>query len=1495
MSDLMKRFLKSLKIEDTDGFDIDFKKIEKVSQKPLKFNYAIEVDAPLRYSKAKLLKDEIDSLDYSCEVTFDYKKPLESSYIDTLLSNRYFEKFFSAPRYEAIEEGASLSIIFKNEKDLDSFNEKEGEFISLLEFLNIPRKITSKLSEDMKNSTLDNSAAQDSGASKESTSSEDSDDSSLNIDDEVIASSESEEEGETTIDEDEMKEAFDKKRREFEDSKKKFDEVVVENEAKDYEERKAAARQRSIFTKGDYIETHIRDIDENSGPVDFKGWIFELTVKESKTGKQIARIGVTDDEDAIYVKFISNATTLPSDRFADFALGKNIEIKGRADYDTFNRSIYVMGHFFIILPDTPMRDDDEEEKRVELHLHTNMSEMDGITSISDYCALAKHMGHRAIALTDHGVVQAFPEAQDAAKKYGLKMLYGCELYMIDDYMHGSLNPDDTLLSSGSYVVFDLESTGLNLKYDRITEFGAVKIENGLVRDRLDILIDPERDIPEYISEKTHIDAKLVAGQPTIKEALPRILAFFGNSIVISHNIEFDYGMIKEAMRREGYGEFKARAVDTLQISRFIYPENQSHSLGSLCRRLDTKYDEESAHRADYDAEVLASCWLSLIPLINKRIKNATLKDIADLPYDPLYLKHARRNYHVTVLCKNNAGLKDLYKLVSYSHIDCMGAHPYVKRSILEKYRSNLLVGSACFNGELFYDTTRRSKKELEKAIKFYDYVEIQPLENYSRLVNMKEVPSQEELMDDLRDIIDAAEDQHKIIVATGDVHYRNPKDKKYRDVFIENLGVGGTIHPLAHAKKAGEYFSNPDQHYRSTREMLDAFARLGAERAKKYVVTNTNAVADMCEEIDPIPDKLFTPTIDHCEDMLKDICYKRAHELYGDPLPELIEDRLNTELNGIISNGYSVIYYIAHELVRKSDEAGYIVGSRGSVGSSFAATMAGITEVNPLPPHYRCSKCKHVEFVQDLSITSGYDLPEKKCPICGEKMIGDGQDIPFQTFLGFQAEKVPDIDLNFPTDFQARAHLFTKDLLGADKVFRAGTILTVQGKTAFGYCKAYYKALGYDLTKIKNAWIAALAYGCQNVKRTTGQHPGGIVVIPRDYDVYDFTPVQYPAGDTDATWKTTHFDFSSIHDTILKLDMLGHVDPQALKKMSDLTGFDARKVPMNDPDVLSLFTNDEALHLKHKYLPIDNGASGLPEFGTQFVRQMLRETKPKTFKDLVIISGLSHGTNVWTNNAQDLIKNGTTNLQGVIGCRDDIMTYLISKGIPPHISFMIMEIVRKKDKVLTSDLEDEMRKHGVPEYYIESCRKIKYLFPKGHACAYVMMALRVGYYKVHYPLEYYATFFTLRCTDYDARAMVGGIDAIHDKLAEFDERRASKNPADKLSNKEEEIEKTLQVALEMTERGYSFENIDLKKSDVSDFLVDYDKKALILPFKVIDGIGDTTCSELLKARKEREFTSKEDLAKRGKLSSTNIKQLDEMHVLDGLPDNDQCSIFDFSF
>ncbi len=1439
--DRITRFLKSIHIENIEDFDLDFVSIQKSL---VDSNVYIYCFRKVSAWKAKLLDQFIEGINsiqtYKADISFVYDEEISINDVIEIVESNYFNEFFTPFDIEYKVDGQT--IIVEVEENKTKFFESMN---SLLTFLSYPFRFEINTIEVKKEETKEE------------------------VEEEVID-------------------------KEYASNKEAIENKLAKEIEDNYNQMIEERRKKELYKKGDYQNYAIKNIDLNSGAVDINGKVFEVTSKLSKRGFSINKFLVADDDSAIYVNYICKAGSPKEEICKQISFGKNIRVVGKVDLDKFSNSVTIAAHNIYLLPDDKLRDDLASEKRVELHLHTNMSEMDGINEMKDYVKLAKHFGHKAIAVTDHGVVQSFPDAQSASKKTGVKILYGCELYLIEDKFKVVINPDDSIIEKRPIVVFDLESTGLNIRYDKITEIGAIKYVNGMKADRFSMLVNPGMHIPDLIQKKTNITDEDVKNEPLIKDVLPKFLKFIEGCILVSHNIEFDYYLLNEEMVNANLGKLTNSAIDTLQISRYLNPENMRHSLGALCRRYDVEYDEDKAHRAYYDAEVLLDVFVVLKSKLNDIFhKEVSLNDIKELPIPNEYLKHWNRGgVHTTVLCKNKEGLKDLYKIVSISHTEHMGSHPFCPRSLLNELRTNLIVGSGCANGEVFYAALRKNKESIEKAIDYYDFIEVQPIENLVYLVNSNEVPSMEMLKQNIIDYIDIAKEKNKLICATGDVHYLNKEQKKYRDIYIESSGVGNTLHPLRHYNKDNPslYYENPDQHFRTTDEMLESFKWMGEDFAYEIVVTNTNKIADSCEEFDPVPDKLFTPTIDNCDNMLRDLCYSTAHELYGENLPELIASRLKRELDGIINSGYAVTYYIAYKLVKLTNDAGYIVGSRGSVGSSFAATMAKITEVNPLPPHYRCPKCKHVEFFNDNGkYKSGFDLPLKKCPICGEDMVSDGQDIPFETFLGFHADKVPDIDLNFPTDFQSTAHLFTKDLLGADKVYRAGTISTVQFKTAFGYVKKYFEL--FDLNP-SNAWVSALAYGCVGVKRTTGQHPGGIVVIPREYEVYDFCPVQYPAGDDEAAWKTTHFDFDKIHDLILKLDMLGHVDPQAIKFLTELTNVNVKDIPFNDPKVLSLFSSDEALNMAHKYMKPDNGAIGLPEFGTEITRQVLRETKPKSFNDLLIISGLTHGTNVYGNNQQNLINDGVCTLQEVIGCRDDIMTYLISKGLADLEAFNIMEIVRKKDKHLTPELMDLMRKHNVPEYYIGACNKIEYLFPRGHACAYVMMALRVGYFKVYYPLEFYASYFSLRADDFDINAMIGGIDAIHARLSELQHKKIANNVNDKFSKKDGDILNCLIVALEMAERGFIFENIDITKSDSHDFIVDHEHNALIPPFRVVPGLGLAAGDSVLKARNEGEFTSKEDLVNRTSLSSTNIKDLEKLGVLKNLKEDEEISLFD---
>lgn len=1468
--ELLNRFLKSIGLDETIDFNMKISKIVKSKVDKDYLTILFAKDTPWNYHDFSKFMEAINSLtSYKVNSQFEYKCDILNDELTNFIIDWYFNAFHKDIDFEISylqKSNNTVTFKFKDDKSLDQFKKEKlsllKDFLSSINYSFLIDLISSEVKK-------------------------------VEVEDKAFPTN---------------------KEKLFEEEKKATEEEIEAFLKDNYQKMLEERKQRNLFKKGSYDPLKIIQIDTNSEGVDINGRIFEITKRDTKNGKTIFTIGV-DDGETIYCKAITNGTALKKEDLLNLEVNQNIRIKGKVTYDSFSHDTVVIVHYFYPLPNTPLREDKSLEKRVELHLHTKMSDMDGVSYFKDYLKVAKNMGHKSIAITDHGNVQGFPDAQQIAKNSGLKVIYGSELYVIDDEFNVTINPKDIVLKDANYVCFDTETTGLNNRFDKIMEFGAVKIVNGIITETLDMLINPEIPIPENIQKITHITDDMVKDKPTIKEVLPKILAFIGDSIIVAHNLSFDYGFLNKALIDNGYGEIKLPSIDTLKLSQYLFPEKRSHKLGSLCKYYDVDYEtnesdednldidldneEHAAHRADYDAKVLGEVWLAMLASLLKQNPNYSLNSLSKLPLNQTFISGYRDSKHVLALVKNESGVKALYQIISDSHINHMGYNPYTISSFLESHRKDLLLGSACFNGEVFKLAMHNNYNDnLRKAIRKYDFIEIQPPENYRYLVETGEIPSLEEVKTIIKDIIKVAKEENKLVCVTGDCHYANPSDKVYRDVMICAQQVGKRFHPLfgpRRARKDSKVFENPDQHYRSTDEMFEAFDFLAYEEAKEYIVTNTNKIADLCETISPVKTDTYTPTIEGCDEKLKDLVYKNAHELFGENLPSLIKDRIESELNGILNNGYGVIYWIAYLLVKKANSDGYIVGSRGSVGSSLVATLSEITEVNPLPPYYRCPKCKHVEFYSDTNV-SGYDLPLKKCPHCGTVMESDGQSIPFQTFLGFNADKTPDIDLNFPADYQSTAHNYTKVLLGKDNVFRAGTISAVQFKTAYGYVRKYFEDfLHYSKeevdTVIKRSKIASIAYGCVDVKRTTGQHPAGIVVVPKGYDINDFTPIQYPADDITSTWKTTHFDYTSMHETLLKLDILGHVDPQALKMLGDLTGVDIKSIPLTDPKVLSLFTKDDALNLAHKYLKPDNGALGLPEFGTNFVRKVLRVAMPKTFQDLVIICGLTHGTNVWNGNAEDLINNHITNLRGVIGCRDDIMVYLISKGIDKHDAFLIMETVRKKDKHLSSAQIQEMLDHNIPTYYIESCEKIEYLFPKGHATAYVMMALRVAYFKVYYPLEYYATFFTLRCDAYDISSMCNGIDRVYNKLEELKNLLATHE----LKEKDKNIIDTLEVVLELYERGYKIENISIEKSDATNFLIDKENNALIPPFKVLDGMGDSNCIELIKARNEKPFTSKDDLLKRGHISEKILKYLERIHALDELNETDQISLFDFNF
>ncbi|MDF2607671.1 MAG: polC [Bacillales bacterium] len=1208
----------------------------------------------------------------------------------------------------------------------------------------------------------------------------------------------------------------------------------------------------------------INSIQEEERSKTIQGYIFSSELKELKTGRFLLTFKITDYSDSITVKIFSRDKE-------DVAILKSItkgmwvKARGSVQFDTFVRELVLIANDLRAI-NGPTREDlyPEGEKRVELHVHTQMSQMDGISSASKYIEQAKKWGHTAIAITDHSVAQSFPEAYSAGKKNGIKIIYGVEGNLVDDQVNIAYEESERNLIEETYVVFDIETTGLSAVYNSIIEIAAVKIKNGEIIDKYESFSNPHHPLSSTTIELTGITDEMVENAPEVSEVLSEFKEWAGNAILVAHNASFDTGFLRVGYKKFNLGEFNSSCIDTLELSRALFPEFKNHRLNTLCKKFDINLTQH--HRAIFDAEATAYLFLKMLKEILE--KGITLHNELNYAFGNSKSYQRSRPNHVTIYAKNEVGLKNLYTIISESHINYFYRVPRIPRSLLIKYREGLLIGTACDKGEVFEAVMQKNPEEVERLAKFYDFIEVHPPDVYAPLIENELVSNEESLREIIIRLIKLGEKLNKPVVATGNVHYLEKRDALYRKILIASQGGN----PLNKVKQPSVYF-------RTTDEMIDSFKFLDETIARKIVIENSQLISNLIEEVKPIKDDLYTPRIDGADEEMRTMSYSRAKSIYGDNLPKIVEDRLEKELKSIIGHGFAVIYLISHKLVKKSLDDGYLVGSRGSVGSSFVATMTEITEVNPLPPHYVCPNCKRSEFFDDGSIGSGYDLPDKTCPDCGDIFNKDGHDIPFETFLGFKGDKVPDIDLNFSGEYQPRAHNYTKTLFGDENVFRAGTIGTVADKTAFGYVKGYLNDYGLNC---RNAEIERLASGCTGVKRTTGQHPGGIIVVPDYMDIYDFTPVQYPADDVESEWKTTHFDFHSIHDNLLKLDILGHDDPTVIRMLQDLSGLDPKTIPTDDKEVMKIFSGTESLNVTEQQINCKTGTLGIPEFGTRFVRQMLEETKPKTFSELVQISGLSHGTDVWLNNANELIANGTCNLSEVIGCRDDIMVYLIYKGLEPSQAFKIMENVRK-GKGLTDEWIEEMKKHNVPDWYINSCQKIKYMFPKAHATAYVLMAVRIAYFKVHYPILFYAAYFSVRADDFDLEVMNRGSNAIKSKIDEIVNKGLEASP------KEKNLLTVLEIALEMCERGFNFKKIDLYKSHASNFLVD--GNSLIPPFRAISGLGTSAAESVVTARIDGEFLSKEDLLKRSKLSKTILEFLDKQGCLNGLPDQNQLSLF----
>ena len=1212
----------------------------------------------------------------------------------------------------------------------------------------------------------------------------------------------------------------------------------------------------------------LAEVYEEERKVVIAGQIFDIEVRTMKnTGKLYGILKLTDYTSSISMTLFPGS---PEDEANLQNLKKGTWVKafGNIEVNRYSQELGMVARDLNAY-EYPQRKDNAEEgqKRVELHMHSNMSTLDATNSVTDLVAQAAKWGHTAVAITDHENLQAYPDAHAAGKKNKIKILYGLEANVVEDQVDVAYNPQPIPLDEATYVIFDVETTGLSAIYDQIIELAAVKMHKGVVIDRFEEFIDPGFPLSATTIDLTGITDDMLKGSKSEKTVLKEFAEFSKDTILVAHNASFDMGFLNTGYEKHKMPIAENPVIDTLELSRVLHPDLKSHRLNTLAKRYGVALEQH--HRAVYDSQTTGNL---LFLFLKEAAQNHQLftHDQLNTNLHPEESFKKGRPFHATVFAKHQAGLKSLFKLVSDSNVKYFYRNARVPRSLLINNRDDFLIGSGCAQGEVFEAMMQKGYEVAKQKAQFYDYIEVMPKGIYRPLIAREMVRSEHHLEEIIKNLVKLGEELNIPVVATGNVHYLNPDDSIYREILLsaqKNNQIG-----------SGNF---PQAHFRTTDEMLEEFSFLGKELAYKIVVTNSQWVSQQLEEVTPIKTELYTPKIEGAEQEITDLSYNRARQLYGENLPEIVEKRIIKELDSIIGNGFAVIYLISQKLVHKSNEDGYLVGSRGSVGSSLVATMTGITEVNPLAPHYLCPECQYSEFFDDGSVGSGYDLPEKKCPHCQAQLLKDGQDIPFETFLGFYGDKVPDIDLNFSGDYQARAHNYTKVLFGEDYVFRAGTIGTVAEKTAFGYVKGYERDKGLEF---RQAEVDRLGKGCTGVKRSTGQHPGGIIVIPDYMDVYDFTPIQYPADDQNAEWKTTHFDFHSIHDNVLKLDILGHDDPTVIRMLQDLSGMDPITIPPDDPEVMKIFSGTEVLGVTPEQIDSKTGTLGIPEFGTRFVRGMLEQTKPTTFAELLQISGLSHGTDVYLGNAEELIRNHGIPLADVIGCRDDIMVYLIHKGLDNGDAFTIMEGVRK-GKGIPDDLQAKMREFDVPEWYIDSCLKIKYMFPKAHATAYVLMALRVAYFKVHMPIYYYCAYFSVRAQDFDIVAMSQGKEVIKRRMKDI------KDKGMEASTKETNLLTVLELANEMVERGFSFKMVDLDKSDASNFVIE--GNSLIAPFRSIPGLGLNVANKIVEARNEQPFLSKKDLATRGKVSKTLIDYLTENKAITHLPDENQLSLFDF--
>ena len=1247
---------------------------------------------------------------------------------------------------------------------------------------------------------------------------------------------------------------------------------------------KSSFQRRDFVKKSDNPDViYGRDFEEDAIPIEtivgemgevvIRGQIMTLDTREIRGEKTIIIMSVTDFTDSIVLKIFTKNENLP-ELMGDLKKGAFLKIKGVTTIDKFDSELTIGSIVGIKkIPDfTTIRMDNSPLKRVELHCHTKMSDMDGVTDVGDLVKRAYKWGHKALAITDHGNVQAFPIANHALPDDpDFKIIYGVEAYLVDDLKDIVENSKNQSLQD-AYVVFDIETTGFSPLVNKIIEIGAVKVEKGNITERFSTFVNPEVPIPFHIENLTGIKDDMVITAPVIAEVMPEFLAFCDGAVMVAHNADFDMSFIKYNCDRLSI-PYDFTIADTVAMARMLLPNLNRFKLDTVARALNISL--ENHHRAVDDAACTAEIFEKFVKMLADRGIN-TLDELNAEGHVSKETVMKMPTHHAIILATNDLGRVNLYKLISLSHLDYFHQRARIPKSEYLKHKEGLLIGSACEAGELYQAILQgRPQEEIIRLVKFYDYLEIQPLGNNAFMIKDEKAPisTMDELKDINRRIVKLGEEFHKPVVATCDVHFMDPEDEVYRRIIL-----------------AGKGFKDADEqaplYLRTTEEMLEEFSYLGSEKAKEVVIDNTNKIADMCERISPVrPDKC-PPVIENSDQMLRDICYNKAHEMYGEDLPEIVSERLERELKSIIGNGYAVMYIIAQKLVWKSNEDGYLVGSRGSVGSSFAATMSGITEVNPLAPHYYCAHCHYSDFdspeVKEYGGQSGCDMPDKRCPNCGKPLVKAGFDIPFETFLGFKGNKEPDIDLNFSGDYQSKSHKYTEVIFGAGQTFRAGTIGTLADKTAFGYVKNYYEEHGVHK---RNCEIDRIVQGCVGIHRTTGQHPGGIVVLPVGEEIYSFTPIQHPANDMTTDIITTHFEYHSIDHNLLKLDILGHDDPTMIRMLEDLTGIDAQKIPLDDKSVMSLFKNTSALSITPDMLTnCTLGALGIPEFGTDFAMQMLIDADPQSFSHLIRIAGLSHGTDVWLGNAQTLIEEGKATISTAICTRDDIMIYLISMGLDSEESFTIMESVRK-GKGLKPEWEEEMTAHGVPDWYIWSCKKIKYMFPKAHAAAYVMMAWRIAYCKVFYPLAYYAAYFSIRATGFSYELMCQGKDKLNYFMRDYEKRK------DSLSKKEQDTYKDMRIVQEMYARGYEFWTIDLYKAQASRFQI-IDGK-LMPALSTIDGLGEKAAEAVVEAAKDGPFLSKDDFRQRTKVSKTVIDLMGDLGLFGDLPESNQLSLFDF--